>query len=125
MADWVHTHTQVVVGSIARVFEALTSPDQLRGWFAEYVDLEPHPGGAFRFWGRRTYGTPTEAAAQQRFTWFEPGRGVAFTWRFDGADTEVRVTLDAALDEADGERTRVEVQHVFPTPLWRPCAGVG
>jgi uncharacterized protein YndB with AHSA1/START domain len=74
------------------VWEAITDPAELEGWFADEVEeLELYPGGraAFRWEdGRR------EAVVQD----VEPGRRLAFRWDDD----------DAAPDEA-GPGTLVEL----------------
>lgn len=97
-----------------RVFEALTSAPALETWFAEHAEVEPREGGAYRFWGRHTLGTPTEAAADQRITRFEPGVALAFSWRLLDRDSEVTLTLrDDESEEGagDGPRTRLRVEH--------------
>ena len=83
----------------ARVFAALTEPDQLRRWFAEHVDAEPEVGGAFRFWGRHTAHVLGEDLADQRITEFEPGVRFAFDWTWGGTRTRVTFELSGGGDE--------------------------
>lgn len=119
MSDaWTHAHTCTLTGSPDRVFAALTEPDQLRRWFAEHLEIEPRQGGAFRFWGRHTYGLPDRAGARQRITRLEPDRALAFAWPMDTVDTEV--TLELAPDKEDMARTRLALRHDFTARLAIP-----
>lgn len=99
----------------ARVFEALTDEAALRRWFAEHVEVEPREGGAFRFWGRHTYGTPGEQDADQRLTRFEPDVAIGFNWRFLDRDSTVNLILSDDESEEGGENaaTRIRVEHRF------------
>lgn len=66
---------------------------ELKRWFAEGVEVEPREGGAYRFWGKHTYGAPERGAAKQRITKLEKDRKLSFTWEFEGADSEVTIEL--------------------------------
>jgi uncharacterized protein YndB with AHSA1/START domain len=110
---WTHEYALTLLGSRARVFTALTDPNELRRWFAEHVEIEPREGGAFRFWGRSTYGVPNAAAARQRITRLEPDRALAFEWPFEGETTEVSWLLEPGDVEAS---TRFTLRHAFPAP---------
>lgn len=93
-----------------RVFTALTDPAQLRVWFAENVQIEPRAGGAFRFWGKSSYGTATRGDAHQRLTSFQPGTFIAFTWPLHGQTSEVALTVTPK-NEGSSE---LAVTHSFP-----------
>jgi uncharacterized protein YndB with AHSA1/START domain len=93
-----------------QLFKALSEPEELKRWFADEVEVEPHEGGAFRFWGPHVYGTRTREAATQRLTRFEPGRTLAFTWELEGRPSEV--TLD--VEPADDGQAKLAVTHRFP-----------
>jgi len=108
---WVHTHSCVLPAPPSRVFRALTDATELRRWFAEHVEVDPRPEGAYRFWGRHTYGTPSEAGAGQHLTRFEPDRALAIQWIFDGAETEASIELESG--DTD-ERTQLTLRHRFP-----------
>lgn len=100
----------------ADVFRALTDENALQRWFAEHVEVEPHKGGAFRFWGRHTVSTPGEHEADQRITHFEPEVSIGFTWRLLDRDSTVKLTLrdDDSDENADGApATRIRVEHRF------------
>ena len=93
---WVHTFEMTLPGDPARVFAALTTPEPLTRWFADHVQVELREGGAFRFWGRHSYGTPSGAAATQRVTRLEPPTVLAFSWQFEGVPSEVTLTATPA-----------------------------
>ena len=61
MGPLTHEFKETLAASPDRVFQALTQEGELARWFAEHVEIELHPGGEFRFWGRHTYGAPTRA----------------------------------------------------------------
>lgn len=100
----------------AEVFKALIEQDALRRWFAEHVEVEPREGGAFRFWGRHTLGTPGEDEADQQITHFEPDVSIGFTWRLLDRDSTVKLTLrddDSDENDAAAPATRIHVEHRF------------
>lgn len=103
-------------GTREEVFSALTDPSALRQWFAEHVEVDPHEGGAFRFWGRHTLGLPGENDATQRITRFDPDNALGFSWRLLDRESAVTLTLrdneagedDSAADAGEGTLLRVE-----------------
>ncbi|MEM7663529.1 MAG: SRPBCC family protein [Pseudomonadota bacterium] len=91
------------------VFAALTDPEALKTWFAEHVTVEPQTGGAYRFWGKHTYGTPSEADASQAITAFDPPNSLSFTWHIEGQDSEVTWVV-----KPEGDNTsKITVRHEF------------
>lgn len=114
-----HTFAWTLPAPPDRVFAALTDPQELAVWFAEHVDVEPKAGGAFRFWGKHTYGVRDRTAATQTLTRFEPEKALAFTWPIDGVAT----TVELALAPGDDGETKVEGRHAFagPAPFARPA----
>jgi len=112
MSEWTHSFSfpMPMRAPAERVFAALTDPADLTRWFAEHVELEPQTGGAFRFWGRSSYGAPTRRQAIQRFTAFEPGRRIAFTWPLHGEVSEVTLTVAPK----DATTSDLSVTHRFP-----------
>lgn len=110
---WTYEHSFPIPGGPGRLFAALTEREQLEKWFAEYVRIDPRPGGVFRFWGRYTLTTPGEGEAGGAITAFEPDRRFGFEWTLLGAPSTV--TLDLTPEETEhGPATRVAVRHVFP-----------
>ncbi len=117
-SSWTHEYQVTLPGAPDRVFSALTDPAELRRWFAEHVEIEPREGGAYRFWGRFTYGVPEGTAVRQRLTRFERGRAIAFEWPFGGTHSEVTLSLEPAVpdEKHDGPRTRLSLRHAFAAP---------
>jgi len=98
----------------AAVFEAWTSEEVLRRWFhaehdwetpAAQVDLRV--GGAVRVVMRDPH-KDNEIGGGGRYTEIEPPNRLAFTWTWDGEDTETLIELD--FEEADG-LTTVRMTH--------------
>lgn len=100
------------------VFAALTDAEQLRAWFAEHAEVEPRIGGAYRFWGKHTPGTPAAAPATQRLTEFAPHDRLAYAWTMLGVASRVRLSVAAA----DGNGTKVTAEHEFDRALDMPRA---
>lgn len=97
-----------------RVFAALIEPQQLRRWFAEQVDVELRVGGAYRFWGRHTYGAPQLHEASQTIRAFESGKSLSYGWHLAGEDSVVTLTLEPA--EQEGSTTLKGTHHFERAP---------
>jgi uncharacterized protein YndB with AHSA1/START domain len=111
MAGLTHAFTWKLPVTAERAFAALTQPAELKAWFADHVEVEPHAGGAFRFWGKHTYGTPTRAdATQQVLRWSAP-HALAYTWTLHGRPSEVSLTIEP--DPADATAAVVKGTHAF------------
>lgn len=106
-----HEFTWKIPAPPARVFAALTNAEDLQGWFAEHAEVEPRVGGAYRFWGKHTLGTPTASGADGKITRFEAGRAVAYTWRIEDRDSEVSFSIEA--DPESAEASIVKGEHSF------------
>ncbi len=132
--DWSYEHAVSIPAPASRIFGALTTTHELEQWFAEHAHVEPRRGGAFRFWGRHTVGTPAEQDAKGAITAFEPDARLGFTWVVSGVSSDVTITLTA--EDFDGGRaTAVAVRHQLhgaldqPRPKeliedwWRLCFG--
>lgn len=113
MTSWTHEHSMPLPVPPDRVFRAFTDPADLKAWFAEDVEVVPEKGGAYRFWGRHTYGAPARGAADQRIVDFDPASALGFTWRFDGMDTRVQVRW-APKETPMGPGTTITVRHELP-----------
>jgi uncharacterized protein YndB with AHSA1/START domain len=85
---------------VARVWAAVTEPEQLVRWFPSAVELEQREGGTVRFSGDPY----SEGSTGVVLTWDPPHR-LAFTW---GPD-ELHLTL---ADDGDG-RTRLVLVNVL------------
>lgn len=116
---WTHDFEFSIPAAAGRIFEALTTERELEAWFAEHARVEPRLGGAFRFWGRHTVGTPGEREANGTITTFEPGARLGFEWNVCGTPSSVSLALVA--DETEGgPGTKVTVRHTLHAPLDRP-----
>src|SRR5262245_31932048 len=95
MSEWTHSFTMPFPypAPAERAFAALTEPAALTRWFAEHAEIEPREGGAYRFWGKDSYGTLRRGDAMQRITAYEPGAKLAYTWPLHGVVSEVTLTV--------------------------------
>jgi uncharacterized protein YndB with AHSA1/START domain len=114
MGEWTHKVVQTLPAPPAAVFRAWTEPARLERWFAEHADVQLHPGGAYRFWGRYTYDVPDGVRAVQRLVRFEAGACLEFEWLFGGVASVVTVTLRSALTASAGAGgTELTLEHRF------------
>ena len=116
---WTHEYAFPIPGSPERLFAALTTKEQLEGWFAEHVRIDSREGGDFRFWGRHTLGTPSEGEAGGTITRFEADRAFGFEWELFGAPSTVLLELTPETTD-HGPATRVAVRHSFETMFEGP-----
>jgi uncharacterized protein YndB with AHSA1/START domain len=112
-ATWTHRHACTLPASPSRVFAALTTPQDLRRWFAQDVAVDVRHDGPFTFWGRHTYGTPAAADPRQRITRVERDRVLAFRWPFEGLDSEVLITLSPDNGSDTVGKTTLALEHRF------------
>jgi uncharacterized protein YndB with AHSA1/START domain len=110
-APWTFEYSVLVPAAPPQVFAALTLPAQLQQWFAEHVDVDL-AAGRYRFWGRCTYGAPTESQAQQRLLHADPLRSLSFEWYFAGIESRVEIGLAPTENAAT---TRLQLRHVLST----------
>ena len=119
MDGWTHEYSFPIPAPTDRIFTALTTKSELEQWFAEHADVDPKPGGAFRFWGRHTVGTPGEEDAIGTLVAIEPDERIAFDWKLFG--TPSRVTIALTPEESEqGPATRVAIEHVLDGPIGQP-----
>lgn len=116
---WTHEYSFAIPADPARIFAALTKQTELEAWFAEHARVEPKAGGAFRFWGRHTVGTPTEADATGTVVGIEPDTRLIFEWPLFGVASRVTITLTPNGGGSD-TRTKVTVQHALDEPIDQP-----
>ncbi len=110
------TQTYTLVMSIGAppeaVYAALTDAGALRAWLAEHAEVSLD-GGVYEFWGRYT---PEGERGHQRLLSTEPGRRLSFSWRLQGAETEVGIALEG--QDSGTQPTRLTLTHsgVPPRP---------
>ena len=102
MSELKHEFSWKLAARPARVFAALTDADELTQWFAEHAEVELELGGAYRFWGKHTYGAPGREEANGKITKFAPSQALSYSWRMQDRDSEVRLTIEADPDNAEG-----------------------
>ena len=119
MKGWTHDFAFPIPAAAERIFQALTDARELEQWFAEHARVEPRIGGAYRFWGRHTVGTPSEREATGTVTALEPNARLAFEWTVCGTPGEVTVTLTPQQTE-EGPATNVAVRHELRGALDQP-----
>lgn len=90
--------TRVYDTDAADLWDALTSADRLKRWFAPVT-------GDLRLGGRYQ----VEGNASGTVTTCEPERHIALTWEFGGALSWVELTL-----APEGDGTRLELTHIAP-----------
>ena len=118
-SGWIHEYAFSIHSPPERIFTALTSAAELEQWFAEHAEVEPTPGGAFRFWGRHTVGRPRKQDATGKVVASEPDRHLAFTWPLFGVPTTVTITLTPE-ETKKGPATKVAVQHALEAMIDQP-----
>jgi uncharacterized protein YndB with AHSA1/START domain len=116
---WTHEYSFPIPADPARIFAALTKQTELEQWFAEHAHVEAREGGAFRFWGRYTVGTPAEADAAGTVLAIEPDARLVFEWPLFGVATRVTITLAPQEVGSEGG-TKVTVHHALDGPIDQP-----
>lgn len=116
---WSYDYSLPIPAPAGRIYEALTAERELEQWFAEHARVEPRVGGAFRFWGRHTVGTPDESDAGGTITGLEPGARLGFEWTVCGTPSLVTFTLTPEESER-GPGTKVAVRHELYGALDQP-----
>lgn len=101
-----------IPASPGEVFRALSDGAELQAWFAEHAEVEATSGGAYRFWGKHTLGTPSASEATQRLTEIVPDERLGFTWRVMGVDSQVDLAI-----VPEGEGTKVTATHTLEGEL--------
>ena len=117
MSEWSNEASFPVPAPADRVYSALVDEAELKEWFAENAEVDARVGGAYRFWGRFTVGTPGAEEARGKIVTLEPDRRLAYEWRFMGVPSVVTFTLTPPEDDAG---TRVAIVHTLDGPIDRP-----
>ncbi len=115
MTGLTHTFSADLEAPPDQVFAALTDPEQLQVWFADHVEIEPRPGGAFRFWGPRAFAAANAGDARQAVRAYDAPRRLAFSWPIDGIDSGVEIALSPGDPNKNPGGARLEGRHSFPT----------
>ncbi|MCW3126455.1 MAG: hypothetical protein JWO03_2113 [Bacteroidetes bacterium] len=100
------TVEQTYDAPIARVWQALTDPAQMKQWYFDVPDFKPEVGVEFSF-----------LAGDDKKKWLhhckvtevKPGTSITYSWRYDGEAGNSFVTF--ALAE-QGDKTHLKITHV-------------
>lgn len=76
-----------------RIFEALTTADQLNIWFAEQANVSLDEK-IYAFWGKFTLGAPNQEAGQHRLLAYERNKSLKFQWFYQEAETTVAFYIE-------------------------------
>ena len=93
-----------------QVWEAITSPEELREWFGADVAWELTPGGSGQF--HEEDGSTREA----RVDTIEPGRHLGFRWWPEGREDEASDVHYELSEDGDGTRLVVTETPAAPAP---------
>ncbi|GCE07059.1 SRPBCC family protein [Dictyobacter aurantiacus] len=90
------------------VFKYWTEPDLLVDWWPQQAEIEPEVGGAYRLsWPQRGW------HLRGRYTIFEPGRKLAFTWQWDHTPASGKKVVQLRFEplEITGSGTQLTLSH--------------
>ena len=73
--------------------------------------MEAKPGGAYRFWGKHTYGSPAKSDATQKILRLTAPSQIAYSWAINGRPSEVSIAIEASPD--DPNTTVLKGKHAF------------
>ena len=83
-----------------------TDPALLSQWWPDQADTDPRPGGTYHFaWPRMDWHLRGE------YTAVEPGRLLAFTWRWDHEPDRPTRTVEVLFDPVGDLGTQLTVTH--------------
>jgi uncharacterized protein YndB with AHSA1/START domain len=112
--------TRVLPASRARVFEALTEPDQVAKWWGPHgfsapgVELDVRPGGSYRIAMQPPDGELFHLSGE--FREVEPPARLSYTFNWDPPDPDDQETLAAiSLEDHNGETQLALTQGPFAT----------
>ena len=96
---------RAIAAPVARVWQALTTTEEMRRWFFDLAEFKAEPGFEFRF-----------AVVHEGFNYDHrcrvmaviPNKKLAFAWRYVGYEGDSLVTIELF---AEGNRTRVKLTH--------------
>ncbi|QEH42899.1 SRPBCC domain-containing protein [Chitinophaga sp. XS-30] len=87
------------------VWQAITNRDQMKEWYFDIAAFQPVVGFEFQFSG----GSEAETYVHLcRVTAVEPGRKLAYTWKYQNYPGESEVTFELF---PEGNKTRLKLTH--------------
>jgi len=104
-------HEVVVVSSVYSttfpdsLFAYLTQPDLLTQWWPKTAKIDPRVGGAYHLaWPEQNW------HLRGNYLKFEPGRQIAFTWKWDHDPEDVTMVI-AEFQPLENDGTRLTITH--------------
>jgi uncharacterized protein YndB with AHSA1/START domain len=90
---------------IERVWNAISSKDDMKQWYFEFAKFKPEVGFEFQFWG----GTEDKKYLHLcRVTAAVPNKKLAYTWRYDGFEGNSLVIFELS---PEGKKTKLRFSH--------------
>jgi uncharacterized protein YndB with AHSA1/START domain len=90
---------------VERVWNAISSADDMKQWYFDIAEFEPEVGFEFQFWG----GTENKQYLHLcRVTEVVLGRKLAYSWRYDGYEGISFVIFELS---PEGKKTRLRFRH--------------
>jgi len=90
---------------IERVWNAISSKDDMKQWYFEFAEFKPEVGFEFQFWG----GTEDKKYLHLcRVTAAVPNKKLAYTWRYDGFEGNSLVIFELS---PEGKKTKLRFSH--------------
>jgi uncharacterized protein YndB with AHSA1/START domain len=90
---------------IERVWEAITVKEEMKQWYFDLSDFQPKVGFEFSFEGGSEAKTYVHLC---KVTDVDPGKKIAYTWRYEGYPGESKVTFELF---PEGSKTRLKLTH--------------
>ena len=90
----------------AKVWQAITSKEQMKQWYFDIPEFKPEVGFEFQFAGQGSEGQKYLHLC--RITEVIPEKKLSHTWRYDGFPGMSTVTFELF---AEGDQTRLKLTH--------------
>lgn len=96
---------RTIKASIEKVWEAITSKEQMKQWYFDLKEFKPETGFKFEFEGGDEH---TKYLHKCEVTEVISGRKLSHSWRYDGFEGNSFVTWELF---PEGDTTRVKLTH--------------
>src|SRR5687767_11486794 len=106
-APWMISRKEVIPAEPARVWKALTSPEELTAWWCNAAEIDPREGGRYAFRGSPACGhdelalegaeTPKKPGNFEILEWV-PAERLRYRWWIGGVETTVAYELQNMLE---------------------------
>ena len=89
-----------------RLWNAITSPEEMRNWYFDLPGFKPEVGYRFEFMGGPPDGIQYRHLCE--VTESVPGKKLSYSWRYDGYEGNSEVTWELF---PEGDSTRLKLTH--------------